>query len=83
MVSPEARAIDERVLAHLRAGDHAAVLDLYSEYRAFAPEGLFGHYLTLAGAFAGSGWSTPGDQLSDYESSYGTGQVHMWFGGNT
>ena len=40
VISPEARAIDERVLGHWRDGDHAAVLDLYPEYRRFHPEGL-------------------------------------------
>ena len=53
VISPEARAIDERVLGHWRDGDHAAVLDLYPEYRRFHPEGFFGHYLMLVGALGG------------------------------
>ena len=53
IVSPEARAIDERILAYWRDGDHAAVVDLYPEYRRFHPEGLFGHYLMLVGALGG------------------------------
>ena len=79
VVTPEARAADEAVIASLLRGDHAAVIDGYGDYRALAPEGFFGHYLTMAGALGGRRWATPGEQLSDYESSYGTGQVHIWF----
>lgn len=79
LISPEARAIDERVLAHWRDGDHAAVLDMYPEYRRFHPEGFFGHYLMLVGALGGRDCRSPGRQLSDYENAVGTGQVHVWF----
>jgi 3,4-dihydroxyphenylacetate 2,3-dioxygenase len=79
VVSPEARAIDERILAHWRDGDHTAVVDLYPEYRRFHPEGFFGHYLMLVGALGGRGCRAPGRQLSEYENAVGTGQVHVWF----
>ncbi len=53
VISPEARAFDERIVDLWREGRHAAVLDLYPEYRRFHPEGFFGHYLMLAGAVGG------------------------------
>jgi 3,4-dihydroxyphenylacetate 2,3-dioxygenase len=84
--TPEARAFDERLVDHLLAGRHADVIAAWPEYREFAPEGKFGHYLTMAGAFGGRAWTARGEQLSAYESSYGTGQVHIWFdedGGTT
>ncbi len=77
--TPEARAMDERILELWREGDHAAVLDLYPEYRSFAPEGFFGHYLMMVGALGAGACRAPGRQLSDYENAVGTGQVHVWF----
>jgi 3,4-dihydroxyphenylacetate 2,3-dioxygenase len=77
--SEHARELDRRVLAHWEAGDHAAVLDLYAEYRSVSPEGHFGHYLMLVGALGGRACRAPGTLLSRYESSLGTGQVHVWF----
>jgi 3,4-dihydroxyphenylacetate 2,3-dioxygenase len=80
VVSDEARAADAQILDWWRAGDHAAVIDFHDEYTALAPEGRFGHYLVAVGAFGGSRCRLPGEQLSDYENSVGTGQVHVWFG---
>ncbi len=77
--SPEARAADEHVLELLRAGDHAGVIDWMPEYKKLGPEGKFGHYLIMIGALGGAACSAPGKQLSDYEASIGTGQVHVWF----
>jgi 3,4-dihydroxyphenylacetate 2,3-dioxygenase len=77
--SAEARAFDHKVLELWAAGDHAAVIDAYPEYRAFSPEGRFGHYLITAGALGGRGWRAPGEPCSDYENSAGTGQVHVVF----
>ena len=79
MRTPEARAIDERILALWREGDHAAVIDLYPKYREFEPEGFFGHYLMMAGALGGRELRARGSQLSDYEAVLGTGQVHVCF----
>jgi 3,4-dihydroxyphenylacetate 2,3-dioxygenase len=79
VITPEARAFDERVIELLRAGDHAAVIAAYPDYRAHSPEGHFGHYLTMAGALGGREWTAKGEALSNYESSYGTGQIHIWF----
>lgn len=79
VISPEARAADERVLEMLRAGDHAGVLDFMEEYRRFSPEGGFGHYLAMVGAIGGRQCRAPGVQCSDYESAVGTGQVHVFF----
>ena len=79
VITTQARAFDERMIGLLCAGDHASVIDAYDQYRVHAPEGRFGHYLTMAGACGGPRWRTPGELLSSYESSYGTGQVHIWF----
>lgn len=77
--SPEAVAIDREILALWSAGDHAAVIDLYPEYRRFAPEGFFAHYLMLAGALGGRACAAKGVALSDYENAVGTAQAHVWF----
>ncbi len=79
VISPEARAIDERILDLWSRGDHAAVIDMYPEYMAFKPEGLFGHYLAIAGALGGRDWTAKGRAMSEYENALGTGQVHVWF----
>jgi hypothetical protein len=79
VVSDDARAADARILEWWRAGDHAAVIDFYDQYAGLAPEGRFGHYLVAVGAFGGARCRIPGAQLSDYENSIGTGQVHVWF----
>ena len=75
----EARAADEAILALWAEGDHAAVIDGYDEYRQFAPEAFFAHYLMLVGALGGRACTAPGVRYSDYEASAGTGQVHVWF----
>ncbi|MEM7272608.1 MAG: catechol 1,2-dioxygenase [Actinomycetota bacterium] len=77
--TPEARAADEQVLAWMAAGDHRAIIDNMDDYRAHAPEGRFGAYLTVAGAMGGRDWTAPGTQFGRYESVAGTGQAHVWF----
>jgi aromatic ring-opening dioxygenase catalytic subunit (LigB family) len=77
--SAEAVAIDRKILALWSAGDHEAVIDLWPEYRRFAPEGFFGHYLMLAGALGGRACVAKGVPLSDYENAVGTAQAHVWF----
>ena len=79
IITPEARAADERVLQMLRAGDHGAVIDWMPEYKKHAPEGKFGHYLIMVGALGAAACTAEGEQFSDYEASVGTGQVHVWF----
>lgn len=79
IITPEARQADERVLAWLEAGDHAAVIDFMGEYRAVSPEGRFGHYLMMAGALGGRRCRAAGVRCSDYESAVGTGQVDVFF----
>jgi hypothetical protein len=79
IITPEARAADERVLSMLEAGDHAGVLEWMPEYKRFGPEGKFGHYLIMVGALGGAACTAPGRRFSDYEASVGTGQAHMWF----
>ena len=74
-------AADERVLAWLQAGDHRSVIDFVPEYRQYSPEGFFGHYLLMVGAMGGADCTAPGELFSAYESSAGTGQVHVWFDG--
>jgi 3,4-dihydroxyphenylacetate 2,3-dioxygenase len=79
VIGPESAAADQRVLAMLREGDHAGVLDWLPEYRRFGPEGKFGHYLIVLGAIGGGSCRAPGELFSEYEASVGTGQVHVWF----
>jgi 3,4-dihydroxyphenylacetate 2,3-dioxygenase len=80
VISDEARRMDQRILAHWRDGDHAAVVGLVDDYRARChPEGGFGHYLMALGAMGGAACTVPGTQLSDYENAVGTGQVHVLF----
>ena len=79
IISPEARAADERLIDQLRAGDHAAVLAGVDDFRRHAPEGFFGHYLMMAGALGGAACRAPGEMFSAYESAAGTGQAHIWF----
>lgn len=77
--TPEARAADEHVLELLEAGDHAAVIDGWPQYRGFSPEGFFAHYLIMVGALGGRACTVPGTRYSAYESAAGTGQAHIWF----
>ena len=79
VISEEARRWDARILALWEAGDHAAVVDAFPDYRAVRPEGRFGHYFTLLGAIGGRACRAPGRRLSDYENALGTGQVHVLF----
>jgi len=77
--TPEARAADEAVISALEAGDHRRVIEGMPAYRPHAPEGKFGHYLTMVGALGGDACTAPGVKYSAYESAAGTGQVHLWF----
>lgn len=77
--TPEACAADRRVVEQLTAGDHAAVIDGMPEYLQHAPEGRFGHYLTMVGALGGRACTLPATQFGEYESVSGTGQAHLWF----
>lgn len=77
--TPEACAADRKVLAHMRAGEHAAILDFLPEFRSHGPEGKFGHYLTMVGALGGRECAARGQLFSEYESVAGTGQAHVWF----
>ncbi|WP_170086344.1 catechol 1,2-dioxygenase [Kyrpidia spormannii] len=79
IVSPEARAIDERIIGLLVEGRHADVIELMPEFSAFAPEGGFGHYLMMVGALGGRSCNIKGKKFSEYEASVGTGQIHIWF----
>ncbi len=77
--TPEAAAADRHVISMLLAGDHAGVIDFYPEFRAHAPEGRFGHYLTMLGALGGTDCTLAGEQFGRYEAVAGTGQTHIWF----
>jgi 3,4-dihydroxyphenylacetate 2,3-dioxygenase len=79
IITPEARAADEQVLARLVAGDHRGVIDGWPAFRAFSPEGFFAHYLTMVGALGGRSCAATGEMYSAYESAAGTGQAHVWF----
>ena len=77
--TPEAKAADEHVIDRLLKGDHAGVLDYLPEFATHAPEGFFGHYLTMVGSLGGATCTVPGEQFGEYESVAGTGQIHLWF----
>lgn len=79
IITPEARAADERILELFASGDHAAVIDSMGDYRAVSPEGRFGHYLMMVGALGGRRCRATGTRCSEYESAVGTGQVHVFF----
>ncbi len=79
VISAEACAADLEVLTALERGDHAWVINNMPAYRQYAPEGRFGHYLTMAGALGGTDWTSPGTRYSEYEAAVGTGQAHVWF----
>jgi 3,4-dihydroxyphenylacetate 2,3-dioxygenase len=75
----ESYEADQRVVKMLEEGDHRGVIEWMPEYKRFAPEGKFGHYLIMAGAIGGARCQSPGERFSEYEASVGTGQVHLWF----
>jgi 3,4-dihydroxyphenylacetate 2,3-dioxygenase len=77
--TPGACAADRRVIAALMTGDHASVIAGMDDYRQHAPEGRFGHYLTMVGALGGTECTASGTQFGEYEAVAGTGQVHLWF----
>lgn len=78
--TPEACAADRHVIDLLKNGDHAAVLDFMPEFAQHAPEGYFGHYLTMLGAIGGKDCTAKAVQFGNYEAVAGTGQTHLWFG---
>jgi 3,4-dihydroxyphenylacetate 2,3-dioxygenase len=77
--SEKNRLLDRRVLSLWDRGDHAAVIDLWSDYESARPEGLFGHYFQMLGALGGKSCRMMGVPLSEYENALGTGQIHVWF----
>lgn len=77
--TPEACAADRQVIELMLAGNHQAIVDFVPEYSRHAPEGYFGHYLTMLGAIGGPSSSAPGTQFGEYEAVAGTGQTHIWF----
>ena len=77
--TPEARIADETRLQWFQSGDHRSVLENMNEYRQYAPEGKFGHYLMMIGALGGADCTAKGRLFSEYENATGTGQVHVWF----
>ena len=77
--TPEACAADRQVLEWMKAGDHASILGFVPDYAQHAPEGFFGHYLTMIGALGGASCTARGTQFGEYEAVSGTGQAHVWF----
>ncbi|MGA9279631.1 catechol 1,2-dioxygenase [Ilumatobacter sp.] len=77
--TPEACAADRLVIQRMLDGDHAAIIDDMSEFATHAPEGRFGHYLTMVGALGGAECTSTGTQFGEYEAVAGTGQAHIWF----
>jgi 3,4-dihydroxyphenylacetate 2,3-dioxygenase len=79
IITPGARAADEKRLEWMEAGDHRRIVETMDEYMEFSPEGDFGHYLMMLGAVGGADCTARGELYSDYENATGTGQVHVWF----
>jgi 3,4-dihydroxyphenylacetate 2,3-dioxygenase len=79
IVSDKAREMDYERLAWFAEGRHDRVLDTMDEFLTVRPEGKFAHYLMMAAALGESEFAAPGRQISDYENSVGTSQVHVWF----
>lgn len=77
--SDRAREMDLERLAWFAEGRHDRVLETMPEFLTVRPEGMFAHYLMMAGALGESDFCAPGRQISDYENSIGTSQVHVWF----
>lgn len=79
ITSPEARHADLQRIEWMKQGRHDRIIDGMEDYLRHHPEGDFGHYLMMVGAVGGKACTAPGRMFSEYESSAGTGQVHMWF----
>lgn len=77
--TPEARLADEERIEWFKGGHHDQVLDTMPEFMRYRPEGMFGHYLMMAGALGEGDNTARGRQYGAYENSIGTGQVHLWF----
>ena len=79
VISDKARAMDHERLRWFAEGRHDQVLATMDEFLTVRPEGKFAHYLMMAAALGENDFSAPGVQISDYENSVGTSQVHVWF----
>ena len=79
IVSDKARAMDRERLAWFAEGRHDQVLATMDDFLTVRPEGKFAHYLMMAAALGETDFAAPGRQISDYENSVGTSQVHVWF----
>lgn len=79
LFSEKAREMDLERLEWFRLGRHDLVLDTMPEFMTVRPEGKFAHYLMMAAALGERDFAAPGMQISDYENSIGTSQVHVWF----
>jgi aromatic ring-opening dioxygenase catalytic subunit (LigB family) len=79
IVTPEARAADERRIEWMKEGAHRRIVEEMDDYMPHNPEGDFGHYLMMLGAVGGPDCVATGEMFSDYENATGTGQVHVWF----
>lgn len=77
--TPEAADADLERIDWFKQGDHARVLDTMPDFLKFRPEGMFGHYLMMAGAIGEGDNTATARQYGEYENSIGTGQVHLWF----
>jgi len=79
IISREAYDADQQRLRWFAEGRHDLVLQTMDEFMPVRPEGKFAHYLMMAAALGEQDFCAPGVQISDYENSIGTSQVHVWF----
>jgi 3,4-dihydroxyphenylacetate 2,3-dioxygenase len=79
LFSDRAREMDQERLEWFSQGRHDLVLDTMPDFLTVRPEAKFAHYLMMAAALGERDFAAPGVQISDYENSIGTSQVHVWF----
>src|SRR5262249_30422264 len=77
--TPEAYAADLERIDMFEQGDHARVLDTMDDFMKYRPEAMFAHYLMMAGALGEGANTSKARMFGKYETSIGTGQVHLWF----
>lgn len=81
---PENIESDKRAIALMQEGRHDQILAHWDEdYRRKPWEAFGAHYLQMLGAMGGAQCRARGEPLSAYENARGTGNIHVWFDGES
>ena len=81
---PENAASDKGAIELMKQGRHDQILEHWNdEYRKLPWEAFGAHYLQMLGAIGGADCRAKGEPLSAYENARGTGNIHIWFAGDT